>query len=642
MKFSYIVPTYRQVELNETCLKSLREFHPHSDVILVSDGDNKNTQLKLKKICDKYGAKLLCSFWNNYFAHSVNRGMDAAVDSDVVVLCNNDIIFTQNIEEETQNIFENDPLIGVVGYLLYYPNGRIQHGGMKRLTHTHLFAHHDHGSQVNEADKSLISRYSIGCTGALLSIRRDLINEIGVMKTGGGIANEDTEFCLRTWHCGYRIYYTADVSAIHAEGYTRGRTPTEKKKTGLDQAEILSGQQLKEDCKRFDIDNIEKRISELNGDEYTKHESDINFKKKRIGLTRTNALGDCICLTGIINKLKTDNPNSEIYVATKEPWPFENNPTIKGIVDDKKYIKNHADEIIDLDLCYEKEPHKPIWKSYADKVFGENNYNEFDIKPYLFTERKDRMSLLIKLKKEKAFIGSNYVVIHAGGNTWEERIIDKDIWTEVFDYLIVEKKYKVVVVGKKGDLEYQSFLFAKEKTQQGFNLIDKLTLTEIHQLIINAEMFIGIDSGILHIAQCTNTKLIGIFTVADPTKRIHRQHFTKVVEPVSECKYCLTYKIKPPVTTMKCETGNMECKKSITADMIIEAVKSFDIEDNNADGFAIPKELYKELMGNKYLVGYSPDDSIKLDTEYFYPTNTPEEREQAYKEIIENDKNNKE
>jgi hypothetical protein len=32
---------------------------------------------------------------------------------------------------------------------------------------------------------------------------------------------------------------------------------------------------------------------------------------------------------------------------------------------------------------------------------------------------------------------------------------------------------------------------------------------------------------------------------------------------------------------MKCETGNMECRNSITAEMIIDAVKSFDMEDIN-------------------------------------------------------------
>jgi len=179
------------------------------------------------------------------------------------------------------------------------------------------------------------------------------------------------------------------------------------------------------------------------------------------------------------------------------------------------------------------------------------------------------MNLLIKLKREKAFVGSNYVVLHLGGNSWKERELSINVWYEVVRFLL-NKNYKVIVVGKEGDL------CTPVTNDNFFNLIDKLTLSEIHQLIMSAKMFIGIDSGILHIAQCTNTKLIGIFTCVDPKTRIFRQHYTKSVVPTSECKFCLTYKIKPPVTKMKCETGTLECCKSITSKMIIKAVKEIN------------------------------------------------------------------
>jgi hypothetical protein len=38
-------------------------------------------------------------------------------------------------------------------------------------------------------------------------------------------------FVFRAWHSGYKVWYCADVSAIHYEGYTRGRTPDEKRAT---------------------------------------------------------------------------------------------------------------------------------------------------------------------------------------------------------------------------------------------------------------------------------------------------------------------------------------------------------------------------------------------------------------------------
>lgn len=643
MKFSYVIPTHKAISLNEICIKSIRQFHKDSEIILVSDGDPHNIHTKLNRLVDKYNIKLLKSYWNNYFAHSVNRGIDAA-NSDVVILTNNDIIITENIENEIQKIMESDPLIGAVGFLLYYPDKRIQHGGMKRLKHTKLMGHHDHGAQINDAQMAFRSRYSIGCTGALLALRKTMTDEIGVLRTVYKLANEDVEMCLRIWHTGWRIYYTANVSAIHAEGFTRGRTPQQKQERGFWKAEEESIAQFHKDILMYDVEAIDQEVHELNGDKYISMDY---VSEKRFGIIRKNALGDCICTTGIIEKLAKDNPGCKIFIATKNPYPFENNPNVSGIIEDKKYISNHADDIIDLDLVYEKEPNKPMHKAYADHVFGEKNYNDFEVQPILYSNPDDRLNFLMKIKKEKAFIGSNYVVLHIGGNTWKERFIELDIWSDVIKYLLNEK-YTVVVVGKKGDF---CIPFSDKKL---FNLIDKLTLSDIHQLIINAKLFIGIDSGILHIAQCTNTKCIGIFTVADPKTRIHRQHWTKIIEPQSECKYCLTYKIKPPVTFMECMNKTCDCKNSITASMIIDAVKSFDNEfiaeenmnttENKSQETTNDKNFWKVQFSHevwKYFQ-YGKDNQLRLDMHHNLIKDASEKANEVNLQIgVPHDKNEK-
>jgi ADP-heptose:LPS heptosyltransferase/GT2 family glycosyltransferase len=560
-----VIPSYNQINLNEICIKSLREFSPHSEIILISDGDTAEIKRKLKELCDNYNVKLLCSYYNNYFAHSVNRGIDAA-KGDIVILTNNDIVFTQNIENEIEKYITKDPLIGAVGFLLYYPDHRIQHGGMQRLQHTFLFGHHDHGLQANKAKLALKSRYSIGCTAALLALRKTMTDEIGVFKTNYGLASEDTELCLRIWQTGWRIFYSADVSAIHAEGFTRGRTPQQKKDRGFWDAEMKSVEQFRKDIKNYDLNAMETEIASLNGEEYR---PPIQKEKKNIGIIRTAALGDCICTTGIIHKLLRDHPNYNVFVSTQYPWVYENIPGLSGIVQNKKYLSNHCEEIIDLDMVQEQSPDKPFWKSYADHVFGNENYTDDEVMPRLYSKENDRMGMLIKIKQNKAFLGNKYAILHIGGNNWIEKLLDAEVWKEVEKYLLTNN-YNIGIIGKKGDL-YYGYWTPDKKT---FNLIDVFTLGEIKELISCASLYIGIDSGLFHIAQCTNTPAIGIFTVADPKNIIYRKHYTKAIEPVSQCKYCLTYKIKPPVNWMKCENKNArECSKSITSEAIIQAIK---------------------------------------------------------------------
>jgi ADP-heptose:LPS heptosyltransferase len=81
------------------------------------------------------------------------------------------------------------------------------------------------------------------------------------------------------------------------------------------------------------------------------------------------------------------------------------------------------------------------------------------------------------------------------------------------------------------------------------------------------------DSGLLHVAQCTDTPVIGIFTCVAPQTRITRKEKTIAIVPEeSKCAFCWhTFK---GVTNIECKNKNtecyLECCNSITAENIIE------------------------------------------------------------------------
>lgn len=558
MKIDFVIPSYKNTSLLQQCLESLKKYHPVNNIIIVDDGSEESVQQKTKEIAEKYNAKVLLSKFNCGFSATVNRGLDSS-DADIIVLTNSDIIFTQNIAGEVESRFTDDPKLGVMGFLLYMPDNRIQHGGIKRLKNgtNYSFGHYDHYSLTGK--ESMKSKYILGVTGALMCVRKEMINEIGVFNSKYFLAFEDVEMNLRAWHCGWKVYYSSNTTAIHLEGYTRGNTPQKKKELGTLEAEQKSLLQFQKDILRYDINKIEQIIDEANG---------VQTKKeyKKIGVKRTGALGDCIVATGIIEKLKNDNPASEIFVCTKQPFAFSNNHNIVKIFENNELMD--CDIVYDLDLVYESRPDTKRWIAYADSVFGEGEYIEAEILPKLYSKQVDRIDLLNKIKSNKLFVGNNFVVIHPNANSWESRKLSKEVWDEVIDILIL-KGYKVISVGKNGDLKLR-------EREMFFDMIDKFELGEIRELIKNAKMFIGLDSGIMHIALSTNTKVIGIFSVADPKNVIYRKHNSVAVEPESECKYCLTYKVKPPVTFLKCQQGNNECINSITSGKIIEAVEKLE------------------------------------------------------------------
>ena len=534
MNIKFIVPNYRGTDLLSQCLESLRKYHPDNEVLVVDDGSSRDIQDACETICRKYNAGFVKSHWNNGYSHTVNRGLDK-LDADILVMVNNDIVFKCNIEKEINTVFSKDPKIGVLGFLLFYPDGSIQHGGVERHNLSDVI-HTEHHYPLGHAKKSFQSRYSIAVTGALMAVRKTMLDEIGVFKTSYKMAFEDVEFCFRAWHCGWRVYYSSGVKVLHLEGATRGTTPEEKKALGTWDNETISLIQYKKDVDSFYLNEIDNRVKSLN-------ETDETVK-----FIRTRALGDVILTTGIINEYKRRNPQVKIYVQTDMPEPFMGNPNVFKTISTKDNLK--CNKVFDLDWAYEKNPKISRVRAYADVVFKDYKWN--DVLPKLYWT-----SIGFPMIKDT-------IIIHPAA-TRPNRTITKEVWDEVID-LLIKDGHNVAMVGTEKDIQ--------PTPREGFtNLSYKHNLYEIHDIIKYAKAFVGIDSGMLHIAQCTDTPIVGIFSIAHPSTVIWRAEKTKVIIPKSECAFCLTYKLKPPVSMVTCEKQNDECIKSITAQNIIDGVR---------------------------------------------------------------------
>lgn len=549
MKYTFVVPVFKDVKLTEQCLMSLRTYHRSDEIIVVDDGSPKPQQEKLRELCDYFKVKFLTSYWNLGFAANCNKGIYAAT-GDVIILVNNDITFTCSITEEIQDVMDFDDKIGIVGFLLYYPNGRVQHGGCIRMPRFFGFAHRDHGQPEHRARDAFKDGYLCGVTGALIAIRKDMIDDIGALNCRYGLAYEDVEFCIRAWHTGWRVYYTSQVSAVHHEGYTRGTQPKEKKALDTWEMEEKSKLQFAKDLLTYDMELMDQRIAQAN------ETFDIE-PKKVIALNRKGAIGDCIMTTGIIEELKKRNPDSTILVSTICSYPYKVNPNVDKVFSNNNTTTKLADEYYDLDMVYEWDINKPVWKAFADKVFGEGGYNEEDIKPKLYSSEKDLDSLAEKIADRQFDLSGEYVVIHPS-HSWACKTWNKDNWDKVIDTLL-SLGNKVVVVGARSDIE--------PTPKPGlFDFKNALTLQEVRVLIEHAKSFIGIDSGCMHIALTTKTPVVGIFTSANPDYFIHRKEKSCAVIPGLECQFC-RHK-HPGVTSINCETN--KCITTITPEMVLE------------------------------------------------------------------------
>lgn len=222
-KFSIIVPTVKQTLMVRDCIASLFEFErdrSRFEVIVVDDGSEKEVQDWLRRWADELGVTLLVKEQNSGFAHTVNTGMRHAT-GEILLLLNNDVTFIAPTLAQIEAAFQRDTKVGVVGCKLLYPNMTIQHAGVVRRPGSTAFAHIAAGRQRGDREANR-DRYCISVTGALFAISRAAYQTVGPFNENYFLSCEDTEYCLRAWGAGYRVWYAHQAEAIHHEGGTRG------------------------------------------------------------------------------------------------------------------------------------------------------------------------------------------------------------------------------------------------------------------------------------------------------------------------------------------------------------------------------------------------------------------------------------
>ena len=237
MKIAVVIPTIKQTTDLDKCIQSIKKHEKDTDyeIVVVDDGSKPVVQNWIEKRFEKdEQVRVFLKKENRGFAHTINYGVRRA-NGDVIVLVNNDVIFIKPIFKTILNTFKADSEIGVVGAKLLYPPGaKVQHAGVIRLPYAkNAFIHINKGTSRNSPGVNT-SKFYISVTGALYAFTRELSDKIGPWNEKYFLSCEDTEYSLRAWQAGFKVFYNHNVEALHHEGLTRGNTDRTKRVKGLD------------------------------------------------------------------------------------------------------------------------------------------------------------------------------------------------------------------------------------------------------------------------------------------------------------------------------------------------------------------------------------------------------------------------
>ena len=152
-----------------------------------------------------------------------NFGISKA-HGDVFVFLNNDtvVISPDWLERLGENAIRSN--VGVVGGLLMYEDGTIQHAGvvvgLNGLA-DHIFKGMNTVHFGSPFVSPMVSRNVLAVTGACMAISRATIMQIGMFDESFVICGSDVEICIRAYEFGLYNRYDAGVRLYHAESKSR-------------------------------------------------------------------------------------------------------------------------------------------------------------------------------------------------------------------------------------------------------------------------------------------------------------------------------------------------------------------------------------------------------------------------------------
>jgi GT2 family glycosyltransferase/glycosyltransferase involved in cell wall biosynthesis len=222
-----VIPTYGDPTLTIDTVRSVRRTteRARTRIVVADDGSAPGDQDRLRRELDGI-AEVVLGERQAGFAVNANRGLRAATGD--VVLLNNDVIAHKGWLERLQYWAHRVPRHGMVGPKLLYPDNRIQSAGSFRnlgapewFDHRYRFAPAEHGP-------ANIPWFALGMTGACIYVKRETLDEIGLLDEGYAMAFEDMDWCLRAWEAGWQVVYYPRASLTHLESVSRGTETGER------------------------------------------------------------------------------------------------------------------------------------------------------------------------------------------------------------------------------------------------------------------------------------------------------------------------------------------------------------------------------------------------------------------------------
>ncbi|MFH1866796.1 MAG: glycosyltransferase family 2 protein [Patescibacteria group bacterium] len=225
LKLSIIILNYKNAGLIKQCLKGLftEPIKSAFEVIII---DNASGDGCLNMVTTNFPqVKTIQSEKNLGYAAGNNIGLREA-RGDYILILNPDVAVFGEALDQLVNFMEQNSKVGIASPKLVNPNGTVQMSAFtfpsfwlpifrrtplgywpraEQQVKEYLLMDWDH--KENKPVDWLL--------GACLIVRRQALEQVGLLDERYFLYVEDTDWCRRFWKNSWQVYYVAEVSMIH-------------------------------------------------------------------------------------------------------------------------------------------------------------------------------------------------------------------------------------------------------------------------------------------------------------------------------------------------------------------------------------------------------------------------------------------
>ena len=225
---SLVVPTRDRADLLRLSIGSIRRktAYPAFEVLVVDNGSREDETFRLfESWAGDTAIRVIRDDAPFNYARLNNRAA-AAARGTLIGLVNNDVEVEDASWLDELVGLALQPGIGCVGAKLWYPDARLQHGGV--VTGIAGAAGHRH-KRAPRGDRGqldcLVTVNEVSAvTAACLIVRKAIYDEVGGLdEERFAVAYNDVDFCLKVATAGYRNLWTPFAELVHHESVSRGR-----------------------------------------------------------------------------------------------------------------------------------------------------------------------------------------------------------------------------------------------------------------------------------------------------------------------------------------------------------------------------------------------------------------------------------